>query len=219
MADRQLLSVVSLEFLELKKLVVAAFVIFSFLNDNGIAFCQISDAPIDIAAAKQYLDEADEIFKTDDAKLWGKSLSGPVMFVDRQSRIVVANQVDKDHKLRSVDGVFTGRLEPNVMVANTAVQWNGTKWTMLLWPLPDELNDRKVLLAHEAWHRIQNEIGFKASGAANDHLNELNGRYWIQLEWRALRSAIQSTQTNRKEAISDALHFREYRPPAIQELG
>src|SRR6185295_6916908 len=45
----------------------------------------------------------------------------------------------------------------------------------------------------------------------NEHLDTLEGRVSIQLEWRALRRAIESTGNNRAAAIADALAFRRDR--------
>jgi hypothetical protein len=61
------------------------------------------------------------------------------------------------------------------------------------------------------WHRAQNNIGFPASGAANDHLDSRDGRLWLQLEWRALAKALSSRGEQRRRAIADALLFRAYR--------
>ncbi len=164
--------------------------------------------PIDIATAKSHFAEAATLFEEDGGALWGTSLAGPIIFVDRDTHIAIANQADSQNTLLPVDGVFSGRLLSNVMIANTAIDWNETKWTMLVWPLPENADERRVLLAHEAWHRIQEALGFPMSGAANAHLNSLNGRYLLQLEWRALGVALQSKGDQRMEAISDALHFR-----------
>ena len=40
--------------------------------------------------------------------LWGKNLYGPIMFIDRASRRIVANMPDKEGLLKGKDGVFTG---------------------------------------------------------------------------------------------------------------
>jgi hypothetical protein len=66
-------------------------------------------------------------------------------------------------------------------------------------------------MAHEMWHRVQNDIGFPASGAANDHLDSRDGRVWLQLEWRALAKALSVRGEQRRRAIADALLFRAYR--------
>jgi hypothetical protein len=43
----------------------------------------------------------------------------------------------------------------------------------------------------------------------NVHLDTLKGRYWLQLEWRALARALGSTGDEQLQAIEDALRFRE----------
>ena len=78
-------------------------------------------------------------------------------------------------------------------------------------PLPEEPHRRASLMAHEMWHRIQNEIGLPRSGAANNHLDTGDGRYWLQLEWRALAAALQAAGPARKETVRDAILFRARR--------
>lgn len=184
---------------------------------TSVLYCQDIDNPaIDPAIARQYFTEAKQLFGKDAGELWGISLDGPIMLVDANTRIVVTNQADVDGQLKKTGEVFSGRLPPQVMVANTAAEWSGTKWTMLLWPLPEDEQGRRVLLAHEAWHRVQDDLGFKSSGAQNKHLGTLQGRYLLQLEWRALAAALQHTVADRKQAISDALHFRAFRHQVLE---
>lgn len=45
----------------------------------------------------------------------------------------------------------------------------------------------------------------------NEHLDTLEGRVWMQLEWRALRRALETSGSARTEAIADALAFRRER--------
>lgn len=82
---------------------------------------------------------------------------------------------------------------------------------MLMMPLPEDKVRRANLIAHELWHRIQNELSFPESGAENSHLATRDGRIWLQLEWRALVAALASEDKQRREAIADALLFRSYR--------
>jgi hypothetical protein len=46
---------------------------------------------------------------------------------------------------------------------------------------------------------------------ANGHLDSMEGRIWLQLEWRALESALNRRGTQRRQAVSDALIFRAHR--------
>ena len=166
---------------------------------------------IDTRLAYQYFKEAQALCIRDNGKLWGVSLCGPMLFVDRKTRMLVANRADPEGILTKSGSVFVGTLPAKVNIANTATEWASLKWTMIMFPLPEDKYRRANLMAHELWHRIQNDIGFPSSGAANNHLDSRDGRVWLQLEWRALAAALTSRGKQRRLAITDALLFRAYR--------
>lgn len=163
------------------------------------------------ARPAESLREAETLCRKDGGALWGRSLCGPMLLVDPSTRSVFANQPDKQDILRREGEIFTGRLPNEINIANTAVDWAGVKWTMIMLPLPEDAARRAALLAHEMWHRIQEEIGFPPSGAANNHLDTRDGRYWLQLEWRALSAALGTDGDGRKRAVTDAALFRARR--------
>ena len=165
----------------------------------------------------QALREAEAICRGDNGALWGVSLRGPMLLVDPATRAVVANQPGGKNELKPEGEVFVGSLPDQVNVANTAVDWAGTKWTMIMLPLPEEKYRRAALIAHEMWHRVQDEIGLPQSGAANDHLDTRDGRYWLQLEWRALAAALRATGSGRTDAVRDAGLFRTRRRQLFPE--
>jgi hypothetical protein len=66
-------------------------------------------------------------------------------------------------------------------------------------------------MLHGLFHRIQPELGLTPGDGFNEHLETLEGRVWMQLEWRALRRALESSGSDRAEAIADALAFRRER--------
>lgn len=160
--------------------------------------------------------ESDQLCRDDNGQLWGVSLAGPVMLVDPTTRAVFANQADAEGQLTWAGGIYVGSLPPDVPMANTALKWAGVHWTQLLCPLPDDADSRRVLLMHESWHRVQDQIGLPASNPTNGHLNTYDGRYWLQLEWRALRRALRETSATRREAIVDALLFRRERHRLVE---
>jgi hypothetical protein len=75
----------------------------------------------------------------------------------------------------------------------------------------DDAQARGRLMLHELFHRVQPELGLTVTGPPNEHLDALEGRYWLRLEWRALARALQSTGPDRTAATRDALAFREQR--------
>jgi len=189
--------------------------------DRTVGADKASDAPIDPRLARRYFDEAKAISDRDAGKLWGRRLFGPMMFADASTRAIVADRADQEGKLRAEGDVFVGTLPAEFNIANTAFTWAGVKWTMVMWPPPADPLDRRMLLMHELWHRIQDDLGFPSTGPTNAHLDSRDGRTWIRLEWAALRTALQSQGPERKSAIDDALAFRDARrslfPDAAKE--
>jgi len=169
--------------------------------------------PIPIETAQTYFSEAQSLCQADHGQLWGVSLCGPIMFVDPQSRSIVASQADAKGLLKSEGGVFVGILSTDQNIANTAVEWSGVHWTQMLWPLPREVRQRGTLISHELFHRIQNQLKLpKVEGGENAQLDTVDGRYYLQLEWRALSRALQAgTDEERRKAAADAVLFRAER--------
>ncbi len=163
---------------------------------------------IDNVLAQKYFQEADKMCRLDAGRLWGTSLCGPMIFIDPDTRLMVANRADREGLLVKTGEVYVGRWPEDRTTANTAVDWAGTKWTTVQWPLPTNKYARLRLMAHELFHRIQDQLKLPASNPANDHLDSLEGRVLLQLEWLALREAVTHQGAQRNNSITDALVFR-----------
>ena len=79
-------------------------------------------AEIDTGRAARYLGEADALCRAENGRLWKLSLCGPMLFVDAGTRTVVANRPTPAAKFPA-----------DMTIANTATEWNGTRWTMVVW--------------------------------------------------------------------------------------
>lgn len=165
----------------------------------------------DLGPYKAAFEMARQVSEQDGGRLWGKPLYGPLMFVDAGGKIIVANEPDAEGALQAQDGLYVGALPPEMLVANTDVQWHGKHWTMLEWPVWGDVLARKRLLAHEMYHRIQADVGLRVRDTQNQQLDTLDGRLWLQLEWRALAVALASDGKTRLAALRDALAFRSFR--------
>ena len=180
----------------------------------AIGIAHAADAPpIPLGTARACFEEAAKLCQADDGRLWGVSLCGPLMFVDPATRAIVANQADAAQALQPDQGVFTGALPESENIANTAFTWSGVRWTQLAWPLPEDADTRAALLMHEAFHRAQGSGRIPAAREAdNAHLDTLEGRYLLQLEWRALSTALAAHgRAEASIAMRDALLFRARR--------
>jgi hypothetical protein len=161
-----------------------------------------ADAQVDPQLAKRYFDEATQLCERDAGRLWGVSLCGPMVIVDQATETRATSQPEPD-----------GQPPPFSGFADGPVSWGGLRW--FSWPLymlPEEDADvRQQIMLHGLFHRIQPELGLTPSDGFNEHLDTFEGRVWMQLEWRALRRAVESSGSDRAEAIADALAFRRER--------
>lgn len=108
-------------------------------------------------------------------------------------------------------------LPQGVPIANTTVDWGGQRWIMVMGPLPADVIERRTLVMHEAWHRVQTSIGLPMQNANAAHLETERGRYLMRLEMRALSTAMLSTGRARRNAAKDALAFRAARLASFPE--
>ncbi len=160
------------------------------------------EAQVKPELAKRYFEEATKLCQRDAGRLWGVSLCGPMVIVDQASGTRATSQPEPEGPTPRFPGFVDG-----------PVNWGGVRW--FSWPLymlPEKDADvRQQILLHGLFHRIQPELGLGAEDGFNEHLDTLEGRVWMKLEWRALRRAVESSGRDRAEAIADALAFRRER--------
>ena len=158
--------------------------------------------------ASQYFKSVEDICKNDSGKLWGKNLYGPLMFIDRTSRKIIANQPDKEGLLKQKDGIYTGIYQKERIINNSAVEFGGSLYAMT--PLPNEEDEYRIITRaiHSLFHRFQQTIGINPASYNAPNMDEKEARLWIKLEWKALKKAINSEGEEQRLAIRDALIFR-----------
>jgi len=160
------------------------------------------------AKATLYFKEVEEICNRDSGKLWGKNLYGPIMWVDRITRKVTANQADSEGLLKSKDGVFTGLYPKELLINNAPVRFGGTQFALVPIPPEEDTFRIKTRAVHSLFHLFQENEGIFPTSFNSNNMDEKEARLWIKLEWKALRKAINSEGQDRQLAIRDALIFR-----------
>src|SRR5258707_2005302 len=158
-----------------------------------------ADAQVQPQLAQRYFEEATKLCERDAGWLWGVSLCGPMVIVDQATGTRATSQPEPEGQPPRFPGFADGR-----------VSWGGLRW--FSWPLymlaDKTAGVRQQIMLHGLFHRIQAELGFTPSNGLNEHLDTLEGRVWMQLEWRALRRALQSSGGGPARAVADALGFR-----------
>ena len=78
---------------------------------------------IDTARALSALRDARSACEADHGALWKRSLCGPIALVDRQTRLVIANDTIPGRHFIRLDDAFVTILCENQYVANTSFLW------------------------------------------------------------------------------------------------
>jgi len=163
-----------------------------------------TDAQVQPQIAQRYFQEATKLCERDAGRLWGVSLCGPMVIGDPSTGTRAASQPEPEGQPPRFPGGVDG-----------PVTWGGLRW--FYFPLSmlasTDADVRQQNMLHGLFHRIQPELGFWQGNddGFNEHLDTLEGRVWMRLEWRALRRAVESSGSGRAEAIADALAFRRER--------
>jgi hypothetical protein len=158
--------------------------------------------------ASRYFSEIEQICNRDSGKLWGENLYGPIIFVDRATRRIIANQPDKDGLLKSKDGVYTGLYPKESLISNAPLVYGGTQYAMT--PVQDTDDDYRIKARaiHSLYHRFQQKNGIASVMFNANNMDEKEARLFIKLEWKALRKAINTEGEESQLALRDALIFR-----------
>jgi len=170
-----------------------------------------AQTPADSEAALTGVREFNIACRRDAGRLWGRSLCGPLITVDGETGLAVATDLPPEGRFERQGELWIGRVPDSMQVANTAFDWNGRLWSTVRLPLPTDQYARIRLLIHEAFHRIQPDLGLNARDAINAHLDERNGRYLLRLELRAMAASVQLSGPAARRATNDALMFRARR--------
>lgn len=165
---------------------------------TGLAFP--AAAQVDQQLAEVYFKEVAAICQRDGGRLWGVSLCGPMVFADARTRTLATNQPRPAAEWPRVLG-FT----------NAPIEWGGSRWAAYMWDFTRALPTARVrreFMLHELFHRIQPGLGLITLSGQNAHLDTIEGRIWLRLEWRALSRALAQSDEDRMRALRDALAFR-----------
>jgi hypothetical protein len=159
-----------------------------------------------------YFADFEAASKRDGGALWGVEIYGPLLVLDPIAQTMAGNRADALGKLRALGGVHFGALPREIPPANAPAEWAGERWAVTLVSFLGETTEERVsLFAHESFHRVQMSLGLYVFGEENEHLDGLEGRLWLQLEWNALESALAAQGEARVSAARDALDFRAAR--------
>jgi hypothetical protein len=174
-----------------------AILAFVFLSHPSPALAQV-----DQLRAQQFFKEAQTLCERDAGRLWGASICMPMVIGDARTQTFATSQPPPDAPRPRLVGILMG-----------PIKWGDTMWAALVWDIvanqPPHV--RNAMFLHESFHIVQMRLGLGVPTVSAEHLDEVDGRYWLRLEWHALARALQESGERRTSAVRDALAFRQAR--------
>jgi len=175
------------------KKVIVCITLLSFLGCSTHKNKPFKVSESDFKQATNAFAELNELLLKEDGKLWNYKLNGPILLINSENRTFIANEQNKNNEYTKQGDFFIGRLPESINIANTAINWDGKRWTMVMLPLPESKEERLSLLVHESFHRVQPIIGFdNLNETQNNHLDSKDGRIYLKLEFNACFKASNS---------------------------
>src|SRR3954465_6609975 len=159
-------------------------------------------AQVDQQRAQEFFREAQALCERDGGRLWGVSICAPMVIGDARTQTFATSQPPPDAPRSKLVGILMG-----------PIQWGDTVWAALSWDIvanqPPRV--RNAMFLHESFHIVQRRLGLGVETDSAEHLDSVDGRYWLRLEWHALARALRESGDARGLAIRDALAFRQAR--------
>jgi hypothetical protein len=159
-------------------------------------------AQVDQQRAQEFFKEAQALCERDGGRLWGVPICAPMVIGDARTQTFATSQPPPEAPRPKLIGILNG-----------PIPWGDTMWaamsweTMANWPA----RTRGEAFIHESFHIVQMRMGLVIPSVENVHLDSIEGRYWLRLEWRALARALRESGAERGLAVRDALAFRQAR--------
>jgi hypothetical protein len=160
-------------------------------------------AQVDQQRAQAFFRDVQAVCEREGKRLWGMSMCGPMVIADLGTQTIATSQPAPG-----------GPRPRGLGMVNAPIEWGGTTWAAYMWDTLATAPPRvaRSILLHELFHAIvQPELGLAASELLNEHLDALDGRYWLRLECRALARALRESGAVRAASVRDALAFRQAR--------
>ena len=166
------------------------------------AFPSPAVAQVDQQRAQEFFKEARALCERDGGRLWGVSICAPMVIGDARTQTFATSQTPPDAPRPKLIGILMG-----------PIVWGDTTWAALTWDMVSNQPPRfrREMFLHESFHIVQMRLGLLVSTVSAEHLDVVEGRYWMRLEWRALARALREMGEARALAIREALAFRQAR--------
>ena len=166
--------------------------------------------------------EVHELCSIDNSQMWGINLDLPCMIIDKNTRMILANNPDKDSLLVREGNFYSGHYPENKALGSSFTEYGGTVFANVSYPFLFPESYLKVQLIHEIFHIVQDSLKLNPPQLffRNAHMDDMNARIYMRLEWAALEKALLTNDMeDKKEHITYALKFRLKRRSMFENVS
>lgn len=166
-----------------------------------------------ISDASFLFKEVKRICDNDGGELWGENLFSKAILTNIDNRFFVANDSLPIDNCARKGMYFIGYL-PNIYpMANSTLKVGTKKYASIRYSDKNEFDTLLYIrtFIHEMFHVFMSSNNYDSISYNNPQMDKRDGRVYLQLELLALKKALISNGVNRKEAIKEALCFRNKR--------
>lgn len=191
------------------KHILLLLLFFSSINiyaQREVEIKQINDATYLFNKVKEICDK-------DNGDLWGSNLFCPALLINGNSRFYVANDsLDVDNCVKE-GMLFTGYLPNIYAMGNSTLEVGSKNYASIRYSEKHHFDTSLYLrtIIHEMFHVFMSANNYDSISYDNPHMHTKFGRIYLKLELLALKKALMNDGLKRKEAITDALCFRNMR--------
>lgn len=179
---------------------------------------------MDTATVMSDIKRAQEILKEDAGKLWGQELDSKIIVFDYDTREFIASENDAEGSFQPLGDMYTGTFPEDVAVANSTISYGGKSWATVCYSEEWDDTSKLGVYVHEMFHNNQPKLGMTfdweelQEDASNEngmmdnrHMDTMDARILLKLEWEALYKALTSEGEEKAKAVEAAYAFRKAR--------
>jgi len=145
---------------------------------------------------------------TDIGVIWNSKFDAEIMVYQPGKRKIVTTVNTVDEKLKPKHGWFVGKLPKTETNPETHFSWGGRQWFVITWPVSENYRPQLIVDLYNYFSYSWRQPGELESC---DYLKEAKAKELLDLEFRALKIAAQTSRNLQIAHVRSAFFFRALR--------
>jgi len=141
-------------------------------------------------------------------EVWNRTYDGGIMIYEPEKGRIVTNINTVEEDLKSRGGRFVGKLPKNTPKPKTGFSWGGRQWVVTYWPVS---KNNQADIIHDMYLFYSSKWYHKGDWEPCDYLKDPKAKELLDLEFRALKVAAETSGNLQISHIRSGFYFRTLR--------